>query len=966
LRDQAPERTNCFVDRQQASLASIVEQLSKNMHLVITGLPGVGKTELAIQVFDSSMVKNKYKGYFWLNAATKSSFKSDLFQMARALDVADESEDIEDTRRSILNVLNTEDSWLMVLDNVDDFELIERFCPLRHGQRHVIITARRWTAVNFNAWHIQLELMRENEAMELFLNACSFSKELTQKGVESEESARSLVQMLGLHPLAIIQAAAYLRANQDTVESYIAMYQDKTTELLQWKPFGEGDYVSVSTTIVLSFSKLKNHTDTVRLFCAIAFLCSDNIPLSLCERLSNSDQSRSQGSEKASSRKFRFNSALEPLFAYSFVKRVSGEFISIHRLVQDAIRAVITGSIKDTGGLLTSLNPDERMWEYWVERTVNRIQLEYPVFSSPDKWRECDLYTPHAESCMRYAENWLNTEALSRLKRAVASHMFSCGDFERAEMLCSGATNINQKIFGFESLETADTLRELAQAHAHQAHHDQAIRYFNDVLSVYQMVYKRETNSDTRLMIYKKMAIATHGRANVYNSFGLYSQAVEHYKLALEMKETVLAQSRLKLKVTNTLDGLAKAYSHQGDYEKAQELYLKSLSIHQTSPDRIAEANTQTHIGNMYSQCDFDRSLHHYGLALSIYDELYGVDRILSTKPLNGMGNIYVILGRYEEGIQYYRRALRIREALYGEHSWHLANTINNLGNAFDCLGKILQAKTQYDRALKIYEMELGPGHPKSVLALRNCGNVHFYYGNYEDAFSYYNRARECDSREDPMFSAKLFLNLASIRSHQGYQGPAHDSCKQALEIIERLCSNNITFAMAISCRGDIFCHQKEFSEAMKDYERALKIYNDIFRSDSVQSMETIVKMGNVYHTLGSCHKAIDCFESVHNFYEKIFGKDHVNIGPIIRNIGYVLKKQGYCDRAKEQYRHAIMIYQKTIETMTLVNKVDGASENLIDLSPEELEGKLQAYEREVGKAHYSWPDTLITQSSVV
>ena len=58
------------------SLTSIVENLEKNMHLAITGLAGVGKTELAIQIFESSMAKKKYKGYFWLNAVTESSFNS--------------------------------------------------------------------------------------------------------------------------------------------------------------------------------------------------------------------------------------------------------------------------------------------------------------------------------------------------------------------------------------------------------------------------------------------------------------------------------------------------------------------------------------------------------------------------------------------------------------------------------------------------------------------------------------------------------------------------------------------------------------------------------------------------------------------------------------------------------------------------------------------------------------------------
>ena len=333
---QAPQGTNCFINRQQTSLAWVIGRLEENMQLLITGVPGMGKTELAIQVFKSSIDKNKYKRYFWLNASSELSFNSDLLQTARALNIAHELEDINDIRQCILNFLRTEDSWLMILDNVDDFDLIEGFRPFLHGQRHVIITARRSRATNINTCCIQLDSMQKSEAVELLLKAYTYSRDISDKEPKNEESAGLLVEELGLHPLAIVQAAAYLRANQDTIPSYVEMYQEKKRELFQWKPFHERDYVPVLTTMILSFSKLKKDVRTVRLFCAIAFLSPDSIPQPLCEQLiRDSDQIQSR-SETAPSRKLRLDSALEPLFAYSFVKRVSDGSISIHRLVQYA------------------------------------------------------------------------------------------------------------------------------------------------------------------------------------------------------------------------------------------------------------------------------------------------------------------------------------------------------------------------------------------------------------------------------------------------------------------------------------------------------------------------------------------------------------------------------------------------------------------------------------------------------
>jgi len=286
-------------------------------------------------------------------------------------------------------------------------------------------------------------------------------------------------------------------------------------------------------------------------------------------------------------------------------------------------------------------------------------------------------------------------------------------------------------------------------------------------------------------------------------------------------------------------------------------------------------------------------------------------------------------------------------------------NTINNLGNAFDCLGEIFLAKNQYDLALKICDKEFGPNHSNSALALRNRGNIEFYYGNHEEALSYYHRAMSSSSGEDAMFGAKLFINLASVKSRQGFHDLAHEECTKALVNIAHLGENNLIFAMAISTRCALFLGQTESSKAMGDYEQALKMYKTMFGGDSVQSMETIVKIGNLHHAVGHYDKAIECFESVYNFYENVFGKDHINMDPIIRSIGCGLKRQGNYDDAKERYIHAIMIYRKALENLPFMNMADELTENLVDLSLEDLEGRLQRYERHLGKAHLSWPDTI-------
>ena len=95
----------------------------------------------------------------------------------------------------------------------------------------------------------------------------------------------------------------------------------------------------------------------------------------------------------------------------------------------------------------------------------------------------------------------------------------------------------------------------------------------------------------------------------------------------------------------------------------------------------------------------------------------------------------------------------------------------------------------------------------------------------------------ECSLRENPVFVAKLKLNIAAIKSYQGHQDLVHELCEDVLQKIKQLCEHNpsIVFAKAIHTRGEIFLRQNFFSAAMKEFEKAAKVYDRIFEGDSVE-----------------------------------------------------------------------------------------------------------------------------------
>jgi NB-ARC domain len=227
-------------------------KLIRHPRIIISGLPGVGKTELVRQVIKKAIKEKKYKGIFWLSAGTEKIFQAEIYALARALDLPeDPNMNIEMASERVLEELNRRNNWLMVLDNVDDRTLIKGFLPDQGDTRHVLITSRYGGASFMNGHVIRLEIMNVSEASILFANVYHCDDEL-EHHTQDGPAVAQLVTELGYLPLAIVQAIAYLYETQEDKSNYIRMYKETRRSIWNFKS-AEGDYISVAAVMALVF-----------------------------------------------------------------------------------------------------------------------------------------------------------------------------------------------------------------------------------------------------------------------------------------------------------------------------------------------------------------------------------------------------------------------------------------------------------------------------------------------------------------------------------------------------------------------------------------------------------------------------------------------------------------------------------------------------------------------------------------
>ena len=547
------EPNTYFVERKSESLDLILSSLRTQHCVVISGLPGMGKTELASQFV--RLVRDRgedYKGIFWMNADSQTSFQTGVREMAREMCLGDDENANFDVICSLVRKeLNKQDHWLLVLDNLDQVDVAKELLPEKRGVRHVIVTTRyRQASARFGACQIHLEKMRDEEAIEVFSSVYSLG------GIADfgRQDVLRLVNELGNLPLAIIQAAAYLQETQDEISSYTDIYRSSRTDIWNWDPVQDESYVSVATVMAIAFEKIKDFRPAVRLLCLFAFLGPDSIPevLWTTDLRLGDEALRQTFATKAS-----LNKALQSLLGYSLLQRSPvTRSLSIHRLVQDIMRDIIESQL-ERKLILEGMRLVEKSPKYWIERAVEILTIAYQPLGMDFKVAES--LDPHVSVSLGYSDRYgLVTEALGELLLAAGNNAWRLGEYLRCIELRQRSLQVKEEIFGVGHIKTAEVINYLGVSYEQVENYEHSIVHFTKALEIKEATYGKD---------HIETAIPMGNFGLVYNSLGRYDEALDHYQRELEIEENTYGIDHVK--TAHTIKQLGNTFAGQGKFDLA-------------------------------------------------------------------------------------------------------------------------------------------------------------------------------------------------------------------------------------------------------------------------------------------------------------------------------------------------------------------------------------------------------------
>ncbi|MBZ9599273.1 tetratricopeptide repeat protein [Streptomyces erythrochromogenes] len=258
-----------------------------------------------------------------------------------------------------------------------------------------------------------------------------------------------------------------------------------------------------------------------------------------------------------------------------------------------------------------------------------------------------------------------------------------------------------------------------------------------------------------------------HGEGQALNNLGNALGEVRRFEEAIEIHTRATAvyhQLGDRHRESRALNNLGNALGEARRFEEAIRAHTDAATVFRELGDRHGEGQALNNLGVTLQQVRrFEEAVHAHTHAGAIYRDLG--DRHLEGTALLNLGGALVQVQRFEEAVDTQTRAAGVcRE--FGDR--HLEGTaLNNLGSALQRVRRFEEAIDAHTQAITIYR-ELDSRHGEGQ-ALGNLGAALMLVGRFEEAVTAHTRAatvfRELgDRHSEGKERSKLGIALRQVR----------------------------------------------------------------------------------------------------------------------------------------------------------------------------------------------------------
>ncbi|MHC5769763.1 MAG: tetratricopeptide repeat protein [Nostoc sp.] len=721
----------------------------------ITGMGGVGKTELAIRYAKEH--EASYPGGICWFSARESNLAAEIIQFARLYMKLEVPQELGG--KPLLLKQQVEWCWqnwqsssglvLLVLDDVTNLRSCRELLPKANHFR-VLITTRLRSMDSSVVEEISLDVLEPKDALQLLTSL------VDEKRVQRElQTAKELCQWLGYLPLGLQLVGVYLAKKPPNWSLTKILQRLKEQKLLNealnpsqqqleqtlntaqrgifaafefsWQElnpttrhvakllslFAQNDFLwewinSASQHLSLTESEIETANDELYQhhlvqwieekegYCRIHTLIRQFLQDKLASNSSSSIVDSTEGLQIKYKQAF---AAVMVEIAKAIAESPTREFITS---VQDAIPHLI-----EVAQSFIEAVRDEDLIFFFVG--LGTFYIQQGLYTLAENWYIQCLSTVK----IRLGEEHTDfVESLSNL----AEIYKLLGKYTEAEHLVLQVLALKKSLLGEEHPDIAESFNNLALLYNSLGRYTEAEPLYLKALEMRKRLLQEE---------HPYIAITLNNLALLYDSLGKYTEAEPLYLKVLEKRKRILGEEHPK--VAMTLNNLALLYYHQGHYNEAEKFSLQAVKIdkHFLGEENPDFATDLHNLALIYSaQKRYGEAEISFLRVMEIKQRSLPKDHPLLTDTIYALGKMYKQMGCYDKAEPFCIKALELDKNLLGDEHPCVATSLNNLAELYNLEGRYTEAKPLFIQALKIWESRLGMNHPNTVICRNNLENL--------------------------------------------------------------------------------------------------------------------------------------------------------------------------------------------------------------------------------------------------
>ena len=688
------------------------------------------KSKLAIEYSYQVRSKSPETWVIWVHASNAARFEQSFWDIADQVKIPGRQDPKVNIFKLVENWLRDEKigKWLCILDNVDDDQLLcsdpvggkgdpmrgptnASAKPLlayipRSRNGSIMITGRTREFALKMVDHkglLEVKPMEKSEALELL------QRKLEQSG-ESEES-QLLVNELDFMPLAIVQAASYIRnrAPRYSVSQYLGDFQKsdrKATKLLKTEA-GHlyRDWEAKNSILVawqISFDYLRQiKPSAVELLSLMSFFDRQGIPDSLVRHqpkanyISSSELLSEAGDGETSESDLGpdFEDDVATLRNYSFISvSENSDFFTMHRLVQLTTRAWL----KSHGQI-----------DKWNDKFISILFDKFPT-SEYENWERCRPLFPHVKSAMSQRPASLQClQKWATLLFRGAWYASECGNIVDAREMALRSRDQRRLLLGDGHEDSIDSTGMLATAYWLEGRWEEAEKLFSREMQLSKMTLGEDHPNTLASM--RKLAAT-------YMNQSRWEEAEQLSVQAMKMSKTKLGENHPSTLMS--MASVAVMYSNQGRWDQAEHL---EVQVMETRKINLGEGHhdTLTSMANLaltYRNPGRWEEAEHLQVQVAETRKIkFGEGHPDTLKSMAKLASTFWKQGRWEEAEKLEVQVMETSKTTLGENHPDTLARMADLAFTWKSLARDAEAVNLLRNCLNKRKQILGLNHPNTL-----------------------------------------------------------------------------------------------------------------------------------------------------------------------------------------------------------------------------------------------------------